>query len=293
MISLVLLLSPMAAFAADFDLVPKAFKTNPLLDMTVITEMTDEGRQRPPASRERPVYFASIFTRMQEEGRGDAGLVAPPLTLLEETMQRALAANGFLPADEAHPPTLLIVCDWGVYNKPSTELDEDGKPSGELGDGDTSGGNLLNRAALIGGTEFAQKLAEAIKENQLLKLSQSDWHPLLNPLRRFRDSSPTNRILYDRLQCELYFVVATAFDFESVARKQPVRLWRSKLTVDSASVNMSDTLPSLIIAGASYLGRDTPQAVALRKRPMQGRVDLGPLNILEDSVELSPPPPAK
>ncbi|HEY0967123.1 MAG TPA: hypothetical protein VGD88_07040 [Opitutaceae bacterium] len=300
-------------------LAPKAFQKNPQLDFNVITEMTGEGRKRPRPSSAQPATFVAQSGKYLALGDGVAPTLLPPVEKLQEIMIRALAVNHFLPAIEGGPtPDLVVVFSYGAHSvndeDPLAELEranaeaeaiaagEDPQPTpanGVKGSEELLGRalsdltfrkDLLERAALIGGTPFANELAAVIAEQVTharsagaLGLSSG-----LGPFQRFRERDSRTRHLVEESFSSCYFVIATAYDYASVARNDRIPLWRTRMTVNSAGVNMTESLPPLIAAAAPFLGREMPHAAVMTRRiDRSGTVTIGEATVI--GVEPSPP----
>jgi hypothetical protein len=102
-----------AVFAAEpvtedfgFSLIPNAFSRNPSLSMTVYTELTERGRQVPPASAAAPVYF----------------VISPTPAVLQDTLFQSLAGGGYQPAPEGQPAGLALVYYWGSHQSMDPDL---------------------------------------------------------------------------------------------------------------------------------------------------------------------------
>ncbi|HEX3728787.1 MAG TPA: hypothetical protein VHV47_03215, partial [Opitutaceae bacterium] len=161
-----------AAFGAGIDLAPKSMEANPNLEMTVITEMTPEGKQVPPPTPEHPVYYVT-----DPAGFRQVGDAIPEKTLtaadMAELMGKALALRNYQPAQApAHPPSILIVYTWGSHNR-IDRVDWSG-----IGTGDSPVDktailkNLLERATLVGGDQFAVQLYHALQQLDDLNRAQ-------------------------------------------------------------------------------------------------------------------------
>ena len=100
-----------------FSILPKAFQKHPLLAISVITEMTDEGRKLKPPSPENPIYYYVFSSGYHEEGAGSATEGNVSAENLKKQVQAALAANGYLQGDKEHPATQVLFFFWGVHNK--------------------------------------------------------------------------------------------------------------------------------------------------------------------------------
>ena len=287
------------------NLLPRSLQKNPLVDLTVITELTPEGKKLPAPSPARPVFYVAQSVGRHAEGQGPKDRHLPKEEELAVSLQRALAVNGYLPATPAHPPTLLIVYHWGAH----TNLESGSQEEGDIGIPDLDHKNLLSRAALVGGTQFAEELRQALEkqdlEDQTHALSvppsgipSDDVSEMLKamaviigrtgPLAKFIERDTKTAQLFDAARADCYYAVASAYDYASASRGQRRLLWRSKMTVDSQAVAMSDTLPGLILNAGKYLGVDMPEAATLSKRALgEGSVKLGPLQF-----ENPPEPPA-
>lgn len=283
-----------------FDLLPKAFQKDPRLDLTVITEMTAEGRKWPEVDAGHPAYYLAQsggYHRTHEAPAGEKTLSAD---MMDAFIRRSLATRGYLPAAATTPATLALVYYWGAHARPD---DDDSLSTGQLA------ANLLERAALVGGEKFRQEfaalMAEAVtQEEAATSISTrqqtidgvtvepvvgADQLEMINPVTRFRQRSPKNDFLFEQATGSVYYVVISAYDYAAFTRKQRVLLWRTRMTVSAAGVSQTDSLPTLIRSAAPYLGRDMTEPATLTPRTLpEGNVKLGPLIIKEESVELPP-----
>jgi hypothetical protein len=262
-----------------FSLLPKAFQKNPLVDQTVITEVTDEGKKLPPPTPAHPTYYVAQPGGYHVEGHGPGGEHPPKPEILESTMRRALAVNGYQPAAPEHPPTIAILYHWGSHNPFDAGSDE--IPGS--GFADVGYANLLSRAALVGGTKFAKELEQALinqalqdEVNATLPPEFQAMMPDFGPLRLFSERDGKTLQLFEQAKATCYYVVASAYDYSALSHGQRKLLWRSKMTVDAQGIAMTDSLPSLILNAGRYFGRDMPEAATISKRLMPaGKVEIG------------------
>ncbi len=263
----------------SFSLVPKAFQSKPRIDMTVFTTVTDAGRLVAPASPDHPVYYVVQPGGYREFGDSYAGVHPPPVADLERVMKKALASQGYLPAtDAAHRPSLLIVFNWGSHNR-LNPISESISPAASIR-------NMIERAALVGGFGFAQKVGKAYEERALSQLSGPSFADasfnLVDPVHRLTDQDARLEYLMYQISYDLYFVVASAYDYASVAQGKRTLLWRTNMTVNTGGVNMKETLPPLIATAAPFLGRETEGPEALQRRiNRHGQVDIGQPTVVE------------
>ena len=77
-------------------------------------------------------------------------------------------------------------------------------------------------------------------------------------------------------------MVASAYDYASVAQGKRTLLWRTNMTVNTAGVNMKETLPPLIATAAPFFGRETEGPEALQRRiNRKGTVEIGNSTVVE------------
>ncbi|HUR58659.1 MAG TPA: hypothetical protein VM029_13185, partial [Opitutaceae bacterium] len=103
-----------------------------------VTDTTPAGSLLRPVSPASPMYYMAINAGYRDFGGIIAGEKIPKKDDVIKTMARVLAKRGYLPADNEHPPTLLLTWTWGTMN---TDRYYDG--SGE------SEGRQTNRQQLL------------------------------------------------------------------------------------------------------------------------------------------------
>lgn len=271
-----------------FSLLPKSLQKNPKVEMTVITEMTEAGKKLPEVTPQAPAYFLAQSAGFHS--LGEPSNAKPPLPAeLEDMLKKALAANGYLPANPpAHAPSLLVVYSWGAHYALHPEDDDSIS-------GDMVLRNILDRAGLVGGPQFAQKLQKLFEQKSAMLEANPPARPdptginpgiepilgaaqqeFADPIRLFAEESPKNSFIIDQAFDDVYFVVASAYDYAAAGQNERRLLWRTRMTVDAKGVAMNDTLPTLIDTAAPYFGRDMPEPETLIKRALkEGKVDVG------------------
>jgi hypothetical protein len=254
--------------AFTFSLLPNSLQKNPLLASTVLTEVTKEGKKLPVASRERPAYFLAHSGGYREMG-DFFGQPTLPDEAVEATLVRALAANGYLPADAAHPPSLMIIYSWGAHSPPPSEVESPVEKER----------NALESAALVGGDRMVVLIRREWESEHLTGFA--------DPINLYRLSSSAHDFMLNQITDDLYFVVASAYSYPDMLAKRRVLLWRSRMTVASAGVSQQGSLPALIMSAAPYFGREMNEPAVTRRR-QEGRVDIGTLRTLEDGDSLRP-----
>ncbi len=298
-----------------FSLLPKSFQKKPRLEFNVITEMTPEGRKVAPPSPGQPIYYVAQAGKFIRTGSAlTDNEHAPPRADLEQAMQRALAANGFVVGElPAHRPGLVVVFNYGSHSMdpplPPELADEVVTPPQTaeellpiIAHDVNLQADLIERAALIGGNAFALRLKRALIEEVANMTTNYDMQPngqlpvSPNPASPFqlflsgKDSDLVGHLVEDAFH-SCYFVVASAYDYDAMSHGQKRLLWRTKMTVDASGVNMTETLAPLIASAGPYFGRDMAEASIVEKRiSREGKVEIGTATVVEDKRSEIPPP---
>lgn len=299
-----------------FSLLPKSFQKRPLMDFNILTEMTEEGRTRPPPTAAAPAYYLSQTTGMVNTGSAPSGIRrVPPVAALEDAMQKALAGASYLPsAGPAQAASLVIVFTYGSH-----AIDPDLPP--EVADSSQPlpasaeewlpiiaretryQDDIVERAALIGGPELGQKLRKAINDevtniniNYWMKQQVAPVSPdRTSPFQLLFQSSPLVNHLIETAFHPCYFVVASAYDAPAMTQGKRLLLWRTKMTVDSQGVSLEETLRPLVASATPYFGRDMQETAVVSQRiSREGKVEVGEATVIERDVpDPNAPAPAK
>jgi hypothetical protein len=277
-----------------FSLLPKSMQQNPRVAMTVITEMTDAGKRLAPVTPDHPAYFVGQSAGYHVQGDGPDNQKLPPAGLLEALLRKSLAANGYLPAKPpGQPPSLLVVYSWGAHYALHPENDD--SISGEM-----VARNTLERALLIGGQKFATQMQQLFAQEDAVAQAASqppapggqsilgpEQMAMMDPVHLYRLKSPRNDSLVEQMIDDLYYVVASAYDYAAAAHGERRLLWRTRMTVDAKGVALADTLPTLVASASAYFGREMDEPEALYKRTINdGQVEVGTPTVVGTGEEI-------
>jgi hypothetical protein len=283
----------------NFNLLPKSFQSHPALDISVITEMTEEGKKRSIPTGEKPAYVIYQSGGIHNEGHAPVGKSLTPEEL-QQVLERTFAAQHYLPSVKEHPPTLVIIYHWGSFSN------LDPGDADHPGFDDVGHKNLLNRAALVGGVKFSKELAEVMVQQDEADRAAADYArsqshmamvgitmpamPSFNPLAAYSMRSPKIEELVQRSIDDCYYLVASAYDYATLAREKKQKLlWRTKITASTDGVGLAETLPVLITTAGAYYGREMSEASLLtRKIDRKGKVEIGPATV-KDYYETEKP----
>ncbi|HVS53507.1 MAG TPA: hypothetical protein VHD62_14225 [Opitutaceae bacterium] len=277
-----------------FSILPKSLQKNPRLELTVITEMTDEGKKLPPVSPDKPAYYETFSLGFHQLGDAPANEHTLKQDDIEKYLIRSLATNGYLRAERPQkPPSLLILYTWGSHNMLTEGDDENPALSGNQ-----IARNILDRAALVGGAKFAKELLELFQEADDQSTAANatvapSGQPVMtpemvafaNPVNLFKMRSAKNEFLLDQAASDVYYVVASAYDYASATTDKKILLWRTRMTVAAPGVSQEQSLPTLVLSAAPYFGKDMPEAETLSKRTMrEGNVEIGTPTVVETAT---------
>jgi hypothetical protein len=258
----------------SFTLLPKAFQRHPILAISVITDMTPEGKKWPSPTAANPCYYYCHSSGYHREGQGASEDGSVSNENMIKWVQKALAAQNYLPGNKEHPATLILFFFWGVHSK----LDLNPSENGDNGFRDVGHHNLLSRAALVGGAGFAKELAKAIEQRDL---SGGPTWSFLDPVYRFANRDTLTYNLMEQVFDDCYYVVISAFDAFAFAQGEKKLLWRTKMSTPAQSVSLAETASALVASGGPFLGREMLQASIVGKRiSRSGTVELGELKTI-------------
>lgn len=296
-----------------FSLMPRSFQRSPELDFNVMTEMTAEGRKRGEPTSGAPVYFAIQGGERRQSGDAVNGGPAPTVEAVRRWVLGGLAKRHYLEAKEGGPrAALVLIYHWGSHESPvfdgeEGETDEAAMMGADAGTlmlkvlgSERKRKALIDRALLVGGVTFAQELNRAMNEEaafrrandtstraaETMGLSSLTVEGMLSPFHRYMERDAKTRRLVEESFGGLFYVIVSAFDYNSVASGKPVLLWRTNMSANSSGVSLVDVTQPLIAAGADYIGRETDGGILLvRKIDRQGSVKIGEGEVIETIEE--------
>ncbi len=204
------------------------------VEVIVNTDVTREGAALPTPTPEHPVYYVGVSMGYRDLGGIIAGDKLPKNETMYDWIAKALAKQGYLPANADHPATQIVVFGWGsLYVQWFS-----GNPDLRV---------QLNRGQLlrfIGG----EKLGLISKQPVF---PEYEFGPELLRMR------PASEKFWTAASDDLYMAVLLGYDFQSAAHKQRRLLWRTRIACPSRGLEMADTLPTMISIAAPLIARET------------------------------------
>ncbi|HTZ21957.1 MAG TPA: hypothetical protein VMC06_13820, partial [Opitutaceae bacterium] len=173
------------------------------LEVITVTDTTPTGALLRPASPANPVFYMAVSMGCRDFGGIIAGDKLPPTQEVTATITKVLAKQGYLPATDAHPPSLLLVWTWGTMNIETN-------PTGHFSSLQINHSQLLRflGAYKVG---LVSQTAEAFPEYTL--------PPGLSVVSG--DAQTLNGLAMDNL----YVAAIAAYDYQAATRREHKLLW--------------------------------------------------------------------
>ncbi|MBL9202770.1 MAG: hypothetical protein JNL39_19810 [Opitutaceae bacterium] len=215
------------------------------VQVIAVTDTTPAGLLRRPASPDNPIYYVAVSAGYRDFGGIVAGEKVPKKEQVFAAIAKVLAKQGYLPATNEHPATILMLWTWGTMN---TDRFYTGNP-------DDLEGRQVNRQQLLrfmGGYKvgLVSKEPSAIQDSFLL------------PGALFRDAD--SELISELASEDLYVAALAAYDAAAAARKEKVLLWTTKISCPSRGLAMNETLPAMLTLAGPYIGRETAKPVSVK-----------------------------
>ncbi len=250
------------------------------IEVITTTEVTAEGMHRAPASRAQPVYYVAVSGGYKDFAAAMNGDQVPAEKDMVTTVMLVLAQNGFLLASKEHPPSQFLTWNWGtMYTNVLTGVSSSPSPNkvNVPGMGQVSTGSSGPQASPPAqDLSYDQKLRFLGGEKLGLvgapgSVDRSD--AIIEPLgSREDDAAHVGRAAQDNL----YVIVISSFDCESMKARKPVLLWKTRIGCPSRGLIMDRTLPAMMSIAGPNIGHDTPTpAIARASDPHSGNVRIG------------------
>jgi hypothetical protein len=233
------------------------------IQVITVTDTTPVGMLRRQVTPENPVYYVAVSAGFRDFGGIVAGEKEPKKEEVFRTMGKVLAKQGYLPATDKHPPTLLLLWTWGTMN---TDRMYSFNP-------DDTEGRQINRRQLL-------RFMGAYKLGLISKEPSAFMDDTMMAGVLFRDA---DQELIDDLSTEdLYVAAIAAYDFSAATRKEKVLLWTTKISCPSRGLAMPETLPVMLALAGPNIGKETPKPVAVKAtEKFKGEVKIGDPTVVE------------
>jgi hypothetical protein len=214
-------------------------------DVQVITstDSTPLGALLRIPSPSAPVYYKALNIGYRDFGAAIGGDKRPAPEEMIRTIVQVLATVGYLPADAQHRPTQWIVFTWGtLYPKILPKWDP------QMPDANVQ----INRTQMLrflGGEKLG-----------LVSQHPDDFEveSLLRYQSRFDSAAEA---IWDVAGGDLYMVALAGYEFFETKPEHPKLLWKTKISCPATGLVMADTLPTMVVIAAPFIGRATSRPV--------------------------------
>lgn len=215
------------------------------VQVIAVTDTTPAGLLRRPASPDKPIYYIAVSAGYRDLGGIIAGEKVPPKDQVFATIAKVLAKQGYLPATNEHPATLLMLWTWGTMN---TDRLYTGNP-------DDLEGRQVNRQQLL-------RFMGGYKVGLVSKEPSAFQDSFMLPGTLFRDAD--SELISELASEDLYVAALAAYEAAAAARKEKVLLWTTKISCPSRGLAMNTTLPAMLALAGPHIGRETAKPVSIK-----------------------------
>jgi len=213
--------------------------TDPL-EVITVTDTTPTGALLRPASPDNPVFYMAVSMGCRDFGGIIAGDKLPPTHEVIATMTKVLAKQGYLPATDSHPPTLLLVWTWGTMNVETY-------PGSFLS-------TQINHSQLL---RFMGAYKVGLGSQTMDAFPEYMLAPGLSIM------SNDARTLNDLAKGNLYVAAIAAYDYQAATRQKSTLYWTTKISCPSRGYWMPEVLPSMLAIAGPNIGRETTRPVVV------------------------------
>ena len=229
------------------------------VDVISVTDMTDAGRAYRIPTPAQPVRYKLVYVGQINFGRGWAGETLPTKQKTIEWIMAALKNQGYVVADELHPPEQLFVFGWGML----------------------AGGQSRPGLKFLGGEKV-----DLMWEQE--GFNGETFNPLLTGARVFTRNLKRMGVagkVWDFSESPLFMGVVRSFSIEAVDEKKGlVQLWETRFGCPATGLAFNETMPLLIAAAAPSFGRETLKPVSINASDIyDSGVNLRELEILGEA----------
>jgi hypothetical protein len=249
-----LMLAPVLSIAGILDFLTSSND----LEAVTVTDMTPAGSLRRAPTPSNPVYFVAISAGFRDLGGMKGGEKPVARDLVNKTVLKALAKQGYLPVTGDQKPEIALVWAWGTLNAVFSPM----APS-------TMQLNHRQMVRFLGGEKlgFGSRHEDAFAE-----------HSLMMGLVRGGDVDK----LYDVARDDLYIAIISAYDLHLDEGKKPEMLWNTRISCPARGFWLPEAMPAMLAIATPFIGRETTKPVWVRATDkFRPEIQLGDPKIVE------------
>lgn len=231
------------------------------LQTITVTDFTAAGKTHRQPSTAGPVYYAAVSAGYYDFGASKGGEKPIARRVVDQTVLKVLAKQGYLPSTAEHPPEIVLAWKWGTMN-----VDWFPVIPGVL----SVRANERQLLRFLGGEKLGilAKRADPFIEQNLL------------PGLRFQTGDARN--LADTAQDDLYVIAIAAYDVKLAANGRGLLLWNTRISAPSRGFWLPEALPAMLAIATPYIGRETDKPVWIRATDkFKPNIQLGDTKMVE------------
>ena len=231
------------------------------LQTICVTDLTPAGRLRHLPSPTAPVYYVAVSAGYRDFGGVKAGERPVSRQLVNETMLKVLAKQGYLPVPPDQRPDVALVWTWGTLYVE--------RWGGSL-DGLNSQLNEQQMLRFVGGDKLG------------LTSENDDPFPEQTLMPGLIYDGGDARNLRDVAHDDLYVAVIKAYDVRLRDLEHGVLLWNTRISCPARGYWLPEALPAMLAIASPNIGRETTKPVWIRATErFKPEVKIGDVKVLE------------
>lgn len=251
---------PFAPAASFSDRIDSLFPSAELQAITV-TDYTSAGRLRRQPSPASPVYYMAVSTGYRDFGGSVAGEHMIPRQIVNDTMLKVLAKQGYLPAAPNQTPDLMLLWTWGTLNTERLNFYPNGTHPQV---------NERQILRFLGGDKLG------------LKSMHDDPFPELTLAPGLIHEGAEASRFRDAASDDYFIAVIAAYDFKLRDPEHSQMLWNTRISCPSHGFWLPDAFPGMLAIATPYIGHETAKPVWIRATDQfKPEVRLGDLQVVE------------
>jgi hypothetical protein len=237
------------------------FFGRPELQTITVTDFTPAGRLRRLPSPKAPVYYAAVSAGYRDFGGHMGGERPIAREVVNDTMLKVLAKQGYLPSSADHRAEIVLLWTWGTMNVDRLSVSPD-LPAVQL--------NERQMQLFLGGEKLGvvSRSPDPFPEQSLM------------PGLLFAGGDARN--LLDVAKDNLYVVMVAAFDTKLSESNHGVLLWNTRISCPARGFWLPEALPPMLVMAGENIGRATAKPVWIRATErFKAEVTFGDLKVVE------------
>lgn len=233
----------------------------PDLQTITVTDFTPAGRLRRVPSPSSPIYYAAVSAGYRDLGGIIAGERPVAREVVDKTVLKVLAKQGYLPASQDQQPDIMLIWTWGTLNAERLNIFPNW-PTLQI--------NERQMQLFLGGDKVgvASRFSDPFPEQ------------MLTPGLMYATGEARN--LLDIAKDNLYVVVIAAYDTRLNEHKHGVLLWNTRISCPARGFWLPEALPAMLAIASPNIGRETSKPVWLRATErFRPEIKIGDLKVVE------------